>query len=201
MASPQSRFAASYASGEMPWNYEHANPELVAALKSKALRGYTALDMGCGTGNDAIELARNGFRVTAIDMVPRAIQMARARALEAGQLGRIDHRIGDLLTVDLGGPFDVIHDRGVYHYLRRIDLPGFLAMLKRVTRPGTRWLSLSGNSKEQMEFGPPRVSEEQIRSELGGLFEIVELRETLFLTDIPDFKPLAWATLLERRMH
>jgi methyl halide transferase len=192
-------FAANYAKGEMPWNYVQPSPELLRALDLGHLRGVTALDIGCGTGSDAMELARRGFRVTAMDLVPRAIQTARARAVAAGQLGRIDHRIGDILKDDVGGPFDVLYDRGVYHYLRKIDLAGFLKVLERITKPGSRWLSLSGNAKEQAEFGPPRVHDWQIRQELGGLFNIVELRETNFTTDDPAFKPLSWATLMERR--
>lgn len=192
-------FHDSYATGSMPWNLSRAAPDLVSALDRGLLKGATALDIGCGTGSDAIELARRGFRVTAIDLVPRAVQLARAKATAAGELGRIDHRIGDVLETDVGGPFEVLYDRGVYHYLRRFALHEFLAVLARVTRPGTRWLSLSGNAKEQAEFGPPRVSDTQIRAELGGMFEILELRETRFVTDDPTFTPLAWATVLERR--
>lgn len=193
-------FHANYAKGEMPWNYSKASPDLVRALDAGALRGGSALDIGCGTGSDAMELARRGFRVTAIDLVPRAVQMARARATEAGQLGRIDHRIGSILQDDVGGPFDVLYDRGVYHYLRRIDLPGFLRVLERITKPGTRWLSLSGNAREQTEFGPPRVHDWEIKKELSGLFDFVELRESRFATDDPGFAPLSWAVLMERRV-
>lgn len=192
-------FTSHYAAGNIPWNSAKPAPELVDALDRGVLKGSTILDIGCGTGSDAIELARRGYRVTAIDLVPLAIQTARAKALAAGQLGRIDHRIADILETDVGGPFDLLYDRGVYHFMRRKHLPEFLAVLKRITRPGTRWLSLSGNANEKTE-GPPRVHDYEIRADLGGLFNILELRETRFTTDDSSFSPLSWTTLLERKI-
>lgn len=190
-------FAANYASGDMPWNCRYASPDLVRAIESGQLPGKTVLETGCGTGSDAIELARRGYKVTAIDMVEKAVAMARERAAQAGV--SIDFRAGDVLKADLGGPYDVVYDRGVYHYLRRIDLPGFQAILKRATRPGSLYLTLAGNAKEQAEFGPPRVFEHEIRADLEPLFEIVELRETHFVTDNETFKPLAWSILARRK--
>ena len=83
--------------------------------------------------------------------------------------------------------------------LRLIDLKGFQKVLKRVTRPGSLWLSLSGNANEkETEEGPPVVKEEEIRAELEPLFDILELREFRFDTNQNDFRPLAWAVLARR---
>src|SRR2546428_4645400 len=101
--------------------------------------------------------------------------------------------------MDLGGPYDVVFDRGVYHGIRTGNLPGFLKMLERVTRKGTRWLCLAGNAKEPMVTGPPVVSEEEFRTELGPLLKILEVREFRFTLDREDFRPLAWSILMERR--
>lgn len=43
-----------------------------------------ALELGCGTGRWSIELARRGWQVVGVDVVPKAIQQARQRAQEAG---------------------------------------------------------------------------------------------------------------------
>lgn len=191
------RFADSYEKGEMPWNYRFAAPDLVKALDEGKLPGKTVLEIGCGTGSDSIELAKRGYKVTSVDIVDKAVAMARERAAQAGV--SIDFRVGDVLKADLRGPFDVIYDRGVYHYLRRIDLPGFQAVLKKITHPGSMYLSLAGNAKEQTEFGPPRVFEADIRSDWEQLFEIVELRESKFITDDETFTPLSWSILMKRR--
>ncbi len=43
-----------------------------------------ALDLGCGRGMHSVELARRGWDVTGIDMIPKALRGAEARAREAG---------------------------------------------------------------------------------------------------------------------
>jgi hypothetical protein len=110
----------------------------------------------------------------------------------------VDFRIGDLTRIALGGPFDCLFDVGLYHGIRQRDLAGFRETLKRVSRQGTRWLCLAGNARELVPNGPPVVSEEEYRTELGPLFSVVRARE--FRLDLrPDFRPLFWSILMERR--
>lgn len=191
-------FTESYAKGETPWDTGRPSAELLRALDLGKLKGETALEIGCGTGINALELARRGFRVTAVDMVEKPVQLARARAHEVGL--KVDFRVADVLKDDVGGPYDVLFDRGVYHILRKMDLKGFQEVLKLITRPGSLWLSLSGNAKEkETETGPPVVHEQDIRSEWEDLFDILELREFRFDTSQSDFRPLAWAVLGRRK--
>ncbi len=185
-----------YASGETPWDTGRPSHELVRVLDAGLLPGRTVLEMGCGSGTNALEFARRGYRVTAVDLIDRPVATARERAHQAGLA--VDFRVGDLTKIDLGGPYDVLFDLGLYHGIRHRLLPEFLSTLGRVTRPGSRWLSVAGNAREVSERGPPVVSEEEFRRELGSLFRFVEVRE--FRMDLaPDFQPLAWSILMERR--
>ena len=188
--------AQRYATGETPWDSGVPSAEIIRVIEEGGLPGVTVLELGCGTGTNAIELARRHYRVTAVDLVEEAIQRARRKAREAGIT--VDFRQGDVIRMDLGGPYDCLVDLGLYHGIRNRELPGFLSTLKRVSRPGTRWLSLAGNAKEITSSGPPVVSEEQFRSELEPVFKILQVREFRF--DLrPDFQPLAWSILMERR--
>lgn len=197
MAEDREIFVKAYAKGEKPWDSGEPSVELLRVLDAGLLPGKTVLELGCGTGTNAIELARRGYAVTATDFVEAAVKAAKAKGKAAKV--RIKFSVADVSKDDLGGPYDVLFDRGVYHHVRTVDLPGFKKMLERVTRPGSRWLSLAGNAKEKTEYGPPRVSEEEIRRELEPLFEILELREFRFGTDRQDFRPLAWSILMRRR--
>src|ERR1041384_5220544 len=190
-------FAERYAQGKIPWDSGKPSEQLVRVLDAGTLTGTTVLEIGCGTGTNAIELARRGFKVTAADYVEQAIQAARDKAHAAKV--KIDFRVADVVKDDLGGPYDILFDRGVYHHLRTEDLKGFQEFLKRVTRGGSWWLSLAGNPKEKIENGPPVVHESEIRAELGPLFDIVELREFRFSTNSADFRPLAWSILMRRK--
>jgi methyl halide transferase len=185
-----------YLTGDAPWDSGRPSTELVRALDADLLPGKTALEFGCGTGTNAIELARRGYRVTAVDIADVAIDRARVKARQAQ--ATVDFRIGDLTRMDVDNPYDVLFDSGVYHGIRTRDLAGFLKTVRRASRPGTRWLSLAGNAREPRPDGPPVVREEDFRSELGPLFNILEVREFRF--DLrPDFQPLAWSILMERR--
>jgi len=197
MANEQHDFEKAYARGFKPWDSGQPCAGLVRVLDAGLLPGSSLLEIGCGTGTNAIEFARRGFRVTAVDFVPQAVAAAQEKIRAAGV--QIDVKVGDATCGNLGGPYDVVFDRGVYHHIRTVNLRGLLETIERATRPGSRWLSLAGNAKEQHNPGPPTVSEAELREELGGLFEILELREFRFTTDASDFQPLAWSILMQRK--
>ena len=82
------------------------NPVLVDVVGD--LRPGTALDLGCGEGGDAIWLARQGWRVTAVDVSATALDRAAADAATAGVTDRIDFRQHDLALAFPSGAFDLV---------------------------------------------------------------------------------------------
>lgn len=189
-------FRERYVGGDAPWDTGRPNSELLRILDAGKLPGPRVLEMGCGTGTNAVELARRGLRVTAVDLVDLAVERGRQKAREAGV--EVDFRVGDLLNLPLGPPYDSVFDLGLYHGQRTRDLPGLLRLLDRVTRPGTRWFSVAGNAREVSERGPPVVTEEEFRRELGSRFDFLEVRE--FRQEITEGRTvLMWAILMERR--
>lgn len=80
--------------GVVPWAHMTPHPLLAewAARHHLQGEGQRALVIGCGLGDDAEELARRGFQVTAFDISPTAIQTARERFADSG----IDFRVADL---------------------------------------------------------------------------------------------------------
>jgi hypothetical protein len=97
-------------------------------------------------------------------------------------------------------PFPFFFDRGCYHAVRRDNVQGYLRTLERVTAPGSLGLVLTGNAREPHVPGPPVVSEQELRGELGSICEIVQLREFRF-DDINESAAgfLAWSCLLRRK--
>jgi len=193
---------ARYADGDTPWNHHSAIHALDRVLREWSIPPSRALEMGCGTGTSAIHLARRGFSVTAFDLVPRAIEQATAKATTAG--ARIDFRAADFRQLaQFGEPFPFLFDGGFYHCVRLGLLPDLLEFLKRVTHPGSLWLSLVGNANDPRpaDQGPPRMTAGELCQELEPLFAPVELRETQFRSTESESgpHPLAWSALLRRR--
>jgi len=192
-----------YVQGNTPWDTGRPSRELDRALSEHDISPGRVLELGCGSGTNALFLAGRGFEVTAVDVSPLAIEQARAKVEEAG----VDVTLlaADLLELpELGPAFPFVFDRGVYHAVRRGNLEGFLDTLSSVTAPGAIYLTLAGNANEvrPAEQGPPRVSAEEICRELGELFDLVELRETHFNDIVLDGKserPLAWSALFRRK--
>lgn len=91
------------------------------------LRGARVLDAGCGTGAASAELAARGADVTAIDISPKLVEIARARLPET-LAGRVDFRAGDMLAENLGR-FDHVIAMDSLIYYTRPDLEAALDAL------------------------------------------------------------------------
>jgi methyl halide transferase len=198
--SDPTRWDERYGQGDTPWETGQPSSELQHVLAEVPLNPCRAVELGCGTGASAVWLAQQGFDVTAVDLSSLAVERARQRAKAAGV--RVRFLVADALHPhpDLAGPFDFFFDRGCYHVVRREDVAAYLETLRRLTRPGTLGLVLAGNAREPHEPGPPVVSEDQIREELGPLFDIVRLGEFRFdQVEADGTSFLGWSCLLRRR--
>jgi magnesium-protoporphyrin O-methyltransferase len=80
------------------------------------LRGRRVLDAGCGTGALAVEVARRGAHVIAVDLSPTLIELARERQPRLLGSGSIDFRVGDLLDPALGMFDHVVAMDSLIHY-------------------------------------------------------------------------------------
>jgi SAM-dependent methyltransferase len=187
-----------YVEGEAPWDSGVPSKELIRVLDEESIKPGRTAELGCGTGTNSIYLASRGFDVMGFDLSPAALTAARKKATEAGAKVRFVEADLCKFTLDVP-PFDFVFDRGCYHAARRVDQPGLIRTLKRLSRPGTRFLLLAGNAKEKREPGPPTISEDEIRAELEPLFEIQFLREFRFEVPVPPEGFLAWLCLMTRR--
>ncbi len=69
-------------------------------------KGAQILDVGCGTGRHAIEMAKRGYRVTGIDLSESMLKRAKEKAAEAGV--SVDFRQGDARNLDFNNEFDLV---------------------------------------------------------------------------------------------
>jgi len=189
----------SYRGGNLPWDTGRPSSELQQVLRQHAIGLCRALELGCGTGTNCVWLAEQGFDVTGVDVAPLAVEQAEARARAAGVRARF--AVADVLNLpDLGGPFGFFFDRGCYHAVRRSAPHEYAPAVAKRLASGARGLILAGNANEPNDPGPPVVTEEQLRAELGLAFEILDLHEFRFdeAPGVP-VRFLGWSCLVEKR--
>lgn len=113
------------------------------------------LDLGCGTGRHAVELAARGYEVVGVDLSLPMLERARSRAAAAGlEPRRIEFLHGDIRTVDAPGTFDAaIAMFAVLGYLRTdADLSAALSN-------ASRHVALDGLVAFDVWYGPAVLSE------------------------------------------
>jgi SAM-dependent methyltransferase len=194
----QIRWEDRYKSGDTPWDTGQPSTELMTTIKEQGIRPCRVIELGCGTGTNAIWLAQQGFDVTAVDFSSLALDQARQKATAAK--ARVRFQKADVLNpLEFAERHPFWFDRGCYHVVRKLDVEKFMETMERITEPGAFGLVLTGNAKEPHEPGPPVVSEEQLRSELGRIFEIVRLREFRFdQVEAVGVRFLGWSCLVRR---
>ena len=112
-----------------PWDTGVSPPELIAFIHAHAAG--RALDLGCGTGTNAITMAKEGWQVTGVDFVGKAIQMARKKAQQLGI--KVDFHISDVTKLDfITGQFDLILDIGCFHSLSPQAKNAYIENLSRL---------------------------------------------------------------------
>jgi SAM-dependent methyltransferase len=197
-----------YATGQPPWDSGTPSLEMQRVIAEYNVAPQRTLEVGCGTGTNAVWLAQQGFQVTAVDLVPLAIERAIARAKATGV--KVDFLAANLLdSAAIGklvanGPYPFVFDRGVYHCLREENCLAFRDGISRLTATRSMYLLLAGNANDPSppRQGPPRVKAEEMLAELGPLFELVQLREFHFdgvTVDGTALNPLAWSALWRRK--
>ncbi|MAE71996.1 MAG: hypothetical protein CME06_16205 [Gemmatimonadetes bacterium] len=100
---------------DYPWelyDLDYEGFEADVLLYRGLLRGRAraVLELACGTGRILIPLARDGHRVTGLELVSGMLQVSRAKIATEGPevRSRIDLRVGDMRDFDLGRRFDVV---------------------------------------------------------------------------------------------
>ncbi len=111
-----------------PWDTETTPPEVEAYLQQHTAG--RALELGCGSGLNAVRMGREGWEVVGVDFALRAVQRARRRAAQAGVQERVRFMTGDVTRLEgVEGPFDLVLDIGCFHTL---SLQGQKAVIDRL---------------------------------------------------------------------
>ena len=177
--------------GSPPWDIGRPQAEFVRVASGGEIRG-RVLDVGCGTGENAIFFAGLGREAWGLDAAPIALEKARRKAVERG--ARVKFVLGDALRLDeLGQRFDTITDCGLFHVFSDEDRRAYVKSLKAgLERSGT-YVMLCFSDEEPADWGGPRrVKAEEIREAFGRGWKVDYVKEARFSTTFNDAGGRAW---------
>ncbi len=172
----------------IPWNLTDPPPLLVKAVESGKIKPCRAVDLGCGAGNYAVWLAKQGFDVTGLDISIEAIKKARDLAAQAGVTCRFEAAdlIGDVSAYV--SAFDLAIDWEVLHHVFPEERERFIRNVHRMLKAGGTYFSLCFSERDLSFGGEGKFrdtplgtrlyfsSEEELRKLFSPLFEIQDLR-------------------------
>ena len=132
-------FTFAYLFTRPRWDTNITPPEVVELIERQPLPPGRALDLGCGTGTNAIYLVKQGWKVVGVDFVGRAIDTARRKSGAIGLAAEFHQ--GDVTRLEfLRPPFDFALDIGCFHSLAADRRSAYIAGLRRLLRPGALFL-------------------------------------------------------------
>jgi cyclopropane fatty-acyl-phospholipid synthase-like methyltransferase len=177
--------------GTPPWDVGRPQAEFVKIAREGQIYG-RVLDIGCGTGENAIFFAGLGLEVCGLDAAPLAIQKARKKALERG--AKVEFILGDALHLDkLKQRFDTITDCGLFHTFTDEDRQAFVNSLETTLNKSGTYFMLCFSDKEPTAWGGPRrVSKQEITETFKTDWKINYIREAKFSTTLHDNGGNAW---------
>jgi SAM-dependent methyltransferase len=187
---------ASYRDGPAPWDIGRPQPAVVRLAAAGGFAG-TVLDVGCGTGENALHVAALGLPVLGVDVAGTALAIARDEARDRGI--EVEFVSADAFELErLGRRFDTVLDCGLFHTFDGAERPGYVASLASVTVPGGT-LYLLCFRDDGPDTGPHPVSQDELRAAFTPGWDVVAIEPDRVHTRYHDDGAPAWLATIRRR--
>jgi SAM-dependent methyltransferase len=188
---------ASYRDGPAPWDVGRPQPAVVRLAAEGGFAG-AVLDVGCGTGENALHVASLGLSVLGVDVAETALAIARAKADDRGI--EVEFAAADAFRLErLGRRFATVLDCGLFHTLDSDERPGYVASLASVTEQhGTLYVLCFRD--EGPDPGPHPIGREELRAAFhpGTGWDVAAIEPDRLETRFHDDGAPAWLATLKR---
>lgn len=160
---------------DLPW--AHNEPTLFLAEICRLREPGTALDIGCGTGTDSVFLAQQGWDVTSLDFVPKALEYTQERARKAGV--DVNPVEADITQWQPPQKYDLVLDHGLLHNMDPVRHDAYRAVVMDALAEDGEFVLLHWHPRYEGQkngkMGPTRVARDDIKA-----FFAPELQERFF---------------------
>jgi SAM-dependent methyltransferase len=194
---PADFFDAAY-EGAPPWEIGRPQDDIVRLFERGGFKG-EVLDIGCGTGHNALFLASQGVKVHGVDRVPAAIEKAQTQATATGSTATFE--VVDVLNWEKPGKkYDTVLDCGLFHVFSDEDRVRYVKLLGKLVKSGGTLHILCFSDQEPGTDGPRRIGERELIDLLnmkGWLVE--EIAEARFETTLHPDGARAWLATFQRQ--
>jgi SAM-dependent methyltransferase len=184
-------------SKELPWEINSYDKNLKEIFSLLEIKKGNVLELGCGSGNDSLWLAKNNFNVTAIDISSKAILLAKEKNKDYLNIEFIE---GDILNSIPNKKYDVIYDRGCLHGNKDM-LNDIFKILYNKLKDNGKMVILSGNYNNGNTFftKPNDLSISEIETSCFTYFKIKLVKEIIFELNKNYENTLGWLFILEKK--
>ncbi len=194
----------------LPWEIGHHDKNLEEVLGEQCIHGNSwssncsdcdeeesVLELGCGSGNDAIWFAKKGFNVTAVDVSSAMIDIAKEKSKG---LSNIKYIVDDVHQFSTEERFDIIYDRGFLHNTQ-LSLPKLFPRLHQLLKDDGKMIILTGNPNHKASKNtlPTPMYIKTIEESSKNLFNIKLVKEIVFEQNEGYENSLGWLFILEKR--
>ena len=183
--------------GAPPWDIGRPQKEFVELVRRGEISG-SVLDIGCGTGENALFYAGEGYEVWGIDSAPLPIQKASEKAVIRGL--QVHFLVLNALDLSrLNRKFDTATDSGLFHTLSDEDRPVFLDNLAAILSPAGKYFMLCFSELEPGGYGPRRITEREIRDSFRDGWSINYIRPAIFESRFRAEGSRAWLSSISKK--
>ena len=184
----------------LPWEIGHHDKNLEEVFEG--LSG-DLLELGCGSGNDAIWFVQNKFNVTAVDVSSAMIDIAKEKskaACDVRESSNISFIVEDVHQFSSEKRFDIIYDRGFIHNTQ-LSLPKLFPRLHQLLKDDGKMIIITGNPnhKASKDTLPTPMYIKTIEESSENLFNIKLVKEIVFEQNEGYENSLGWLFILEKK--
>jgi ubiquinone/menaquinone biosynthesis C-methylase UbiE len=181
---------------EIPWVDKDLDFDLENELNIMQLNKGVFLDVGTGTGTQAIQLAQRGFNIIASDISEIIIKKNKIRY--ENKFPNLEFVVDNILESRFkDNYFDFIFDRGCFHIFTKEDRSKYYKEVKRILKEKGRLYLKCLSSEEPVINAGSKFSTVEIRNIFGNDFEIQKIKQTFYRGT---FDPLPKALFVVMRL-